>query len=89
MQLPGEGGTLQLTQYQTQSFMQGNISVPIVSHINILNYVEKTQRNISVLVLAGIEFIFFLVAGIASGILYENNVDDTLMVSVVAKWCLY
>lgn len=68
MQLHGEGGTLQFTRYLIQSFIQGNVSVPIVSRINIFNNVEKTQRNISVLVLTGIELFFFLLAGIVSGI---------------------
>lgn len=67
-QLHGEGGSLQLLQHQIQSFLQGNGSVPIVSHINIFNNVEKTQRNVSVLVLAGMELIISLLAGIVSGI---------------------
>ena len=41
-----------------------------------------------VLVLAGTELIFFLVAGILLWIQYENNVNNTLMFSVVAKQCL-
>ena len=40
-------------------------------------------------VLAGIELIFFLVAGIVLfWVQYEKNVDNTLMFSVVAKQCL-
>ena len=79
-QLEGKSQTL------TQITKQG-VELTLITTFKIDCYRNKSACTLTVvLVSAGIELIFFLVAGIVLfRIQYEKNVDNMLMFSVVAK----